>query len=515
MKKSLYFSLIAFLTVIFSGAGKAQNAIADLVDFKSEGITIDLVEEIGEGKPALSGQDWELPDLPSFVRVALTARPVAESNIKIEIWLPEKNWNGRLLGTGNGGGGGGINHGSLISGLRRGFAVANTDLGTSPNAGAMVGYPKRWKDFGYRATHEMTVIAKAIIEKYYKRSPSYSYFIGCSTGGQQALSEAQRYPDDYNGIIAGAPANNRTHLHSWFLWNYQQTNRNPEDLFTSEQIKQISDTLIKENAGKDGGLPCDDFLTDPRMAKVNWGVFDTLLTGKQVDILKKIQEGPVNPVTGERIHFSFPIGSEKEWSGLEYQQNANLISEQFYPFLWTWGKNCDFLTLDFNADIHKLDSILAPILNANNPDLNAFKNNGGKLLMYTGTADPIVPFQDGILYYDEVVGKQGSVSETQTFFQYYIVPGMAHCGGGPGLSDLGQYLPPEIRLPEEDILSMLINWVEKGIVPQRMIATGFKNNTRFQRPVYPYPLFPHYEGGDASLASSYRPVLHPIGLIIK
>lgn len=508
IKSIAKYYIVAFLFLISFNIAKAQNKIKNLSDFKLDGITIDLIEEIENNKFTEPNQNKVFPYLPTFVRIVLTSRPTTESNIKIEVWLPKENWNGRFLGTGNGGGGGSFYYESLVSGLKRGFAVANTDLGTSPSANAMVEYPERWKDFGYRATHEMTVVAKALIEKYYEKIPLYSYFIGCSTGGQQGLAEAQRYPNDYDGIIAGAPAYNRIHLHSWFLRNYQITNRDPDNLFSSEQIKQISDILIKENVGKDGGADSDLFLTDPRMARINYEVFDTILSPKQVEALRRISEEPINPTIGERIHPSFPIGSEKEWMGLEFQQNLNSIKEHFYPFLWIWGDTYDFLSFDFGKDLNKVDSILGPILNANDPNLNAFKKRGGKLLMYTGTSDPIVPFQDAIRYYEDVVERQGSLNETQSFFQYYLIPGMGHCGGGSGLNDLGQYLPTEINSAEEDILTTMIDWVENGKKPERMIAKGFKEGVEFKRPVYPYPLFPRYKGGDTSMPSNFEPVLH-------
>ena len=173
---------------------------------------------------------FSLPDgrhlatLPAFVRVAFTSRPTAVSFIRSEVWLPRAGWNGRFLGTGTGGGAGYIDYQSLAGGLARGFATANTDLGTSPSVYDLIGVPERWADFGYRATHEMTVAAKAIARAYYQRAAHRAYFAGCSTGGQQALAEAQRYPADYDGLLVGAPANNRTHLHASFIWNLLATN---------------------------------------------------------------------------------------------------------------------------------------------------------------------------------------------------------------------------------------------------------------------------------------------------
>jgi feruloyl esterase len=177
---------------------------------KIDGVTITSAFPVDSGTFTPPGATSAIVNLPPFCRVAATLRPTPDSNIKIELWMPEKDWNGRFLGTGNGGGAGKISYRSLALGMRRGFATANTDMGTSPEANAVVGHPERWADFGYRSTHQMTVVSKQILQAYYNKPQSHAYFVGCSTGGGQGLMEAQRFPSDYNGIIAGAPANNRT-----------------------------------------------------------------------------------------------------------------------------------------------------------------------------------------------------------------------------------------------------------------------------------------------------------------
>lgn len=494
--------LCVILLLLKNGVdGNAQN-LDSIKDLKFPTATITKIE-----------------DHTDYLCVSIISKPTPSSNIGIEIWLPKEKWNERFLGTGNGGGGGKINRGLLSAGVRRGFAVANTDLGTSPDANSVIAYPERWADFGYRATHEMTVISKYIIEKYYQRAPKYSYFMGCSTGGQQALMEAQRFPEDYNGIIAGAPANNRTHLHASFLWNYIATNKEPDSHFEPEQLNQITAAVLKINVGKDGGAPTDNFLTDPRLA-VDCGCLDTILSKKQIEAMKKIYAGPGNPITGEKIYTSFPLASENEQTALNLQQ-GNGAQDLFYQFKWLWGADYDLLNFDFNKDMKRMDRKLGPVLNANNPDLKPFMKRGGKLIMYTGTYDPLVPFQDAVNYYERVIEKQGKLEKTQTFFRYFLIPGMAHCGGGPGLNDFGQNLPSDFPLDEErDILTALINWVEKGKAPQKMIVTSYnegkrEKGIRLRRPVFPYPEFPHYTGGDPVLPSSYKAETHERGKVLK
>ncbi|MGM9508157.1 tannase/feruloyl esterase family alpha/beta hydrolase [Larkinella sp. GY13] len=490
------------------------------------GATITMAECVAAGTFRMPGSGVAVPDLPAFCRVAATLKPSPESNIRIEVWLPQTGWNGRFLGTGTGGGAGSIAYGALVNGLKRGFATANTDMGTSPNANEAVGHPERWADFGHRATHEMTKTAKAITQAHYQKPIQRAYFAGCSTGGQQALMEAQRYPDDYDGILAGAPANNRTHLHTGFVWNYKVTNQLAGSAFLpKEKIALITQAVVKACAGKDGGAPGDNFLTDPRacrfdpetLPKCPAGTDDgTCLTSAQLTALKQVYAGPTNPRTGERIYTPLPLGSENSSAGLEYQQNPKQApGSLFYQYKWVFGPNFDFSAFDFDRDQDRMDSVLAPILNANNPDLSSLKKRGGKILMYAGTADPLVPYQDAVTYYERVVEAQGGAKQTTDFFRFFLIPGMAHCGGGPGLNDCGQSLA--LTVPQDrdhDILTALMNWVEEGKAPDQLIATAYSggvasNSIRFQRPIYPYPKLPTYKRGDPNVPTSYRGVAYP------
>ncbi len=478
------------------------------------------VQDVYEGEFIMPATGKSAGDLPAHIRVCITSKPTENSDIKIEVWLPKENWNGRFLGTGNGGLAGSIAYWHLITGLRAGFAVANTDMGTSDSDGLLFSTPERWEDFGHRSTHQMTVIGKALATTYYKKKPSYSYFIGCSTGGGQALMEAQRYPDDYDGIIAGAPANNRTHIHTSFFWNYRAlTDEKDCDCeFTREHVQAITDAIIRTNAGKDGGAPSDNFLTDPRRATFNPHSLQGTLSEGQIRILEKIYQGAKNPVTGEHIYTAFPLGSELYGSGLFYKKDIGKFPRgEMYPLMWSWGKDFDFHTFDFDKDVDKMDELLAHKLNANNPDLSTYKDQGGKLLMYTGTADQVVPFQDAAYYYERVIEKQGGLENTQEFFLYYVVPGMAHCGGGPGLNDFGQFISTNTPQSESyNLFIALIKWVEEGIKPGKIFATAFneadaRKGIRFIRPVYPYPLLPDYTGGDPANPDNYKPVNHGYG----
>jgi feruloyl esterase len=479
----------------------------------------------GEFKPP---QGSDLLALPDFCRVAVVSQPALGSNIRIEIWLPEIAWNGRLLGTGNGGGAGAIPYDSLARGIRRGFATVTTDLGTSPNAKAVSNFPDRWADFGYRATHDMTVVAKRILARYYGKPAARAYFTGCSTGGQQAMSEAERYGEDYDGILAGAPANDRTHLHSEFLWNYQAAHETAASMVTPERIALVTRSIVAACAGKDGGAPGDAFLTDPRSCKFK---LDSLtlcsneratdcLTSAQLQTLKKVYAGPTDPESGERIYAPLPFGVESSGLGLAYQESDRLPDEQFYPFYWAFGTGWQPMSFDFSGDEDRLDEKLAPLVSANNADLSAFRMHGGKLIMFTGAADPIVPFPDAIQYYERVVrlaqkqqsaaGSAEALAATQQFFLYYLVPGMAHCGNGPGLNDFGQ----GISAKDDDVLFRLEQWVEDGVMPDQLLAKGPAFSGRVaERYVCPYPKLPDYVGGDPTSAATFRCTAHPRGSV--
>ncbi|WP_053063915.1 tannase/feruloyl esterase family alpha/beta hydrolase [Caballeronia mineralivorans] len=482
---------------------------------------VQSAQSIAAGSFTPPGQASAITGLPAFCRVTVLMQPTPDSDINVEVWLPQTAWNRRFLATGNGGGAGSIAYVTGIAqGLQRGFASANTDLGTSPNINNMIGHPERWNDFGYRANHEMTIAGKALVNAFYKTGPQTSYFSGCSTGGQQALSIAQRYPTDYNGIIAGAPAFNRTHLNAMFSWNLKALNATGAQM-TQGKLNMVTANVVASCAGKDGGAPTDGFLTDPRQCNFNPDTLpkcsssndDTCLTPAQLTALEATYAGPTNPRTGERIFSGMPFGTENLPLGLVNQQDASAWpSQQLYDLLWTFGAGYDYLSFDFDHNIDTVDALLAPPLNANSADLNDFKSNGGKLIMYNGSSDPGVPLPSEIEYYERVVQDQGAdLNATQNFFRYYIVPGMGHCasiGGGAGVGEFGQsyatYLPPD---KAHDVLLQLVDWVENQTPPIQLIAskysTGANPQPVMQRPLCAYPQLPVYQAGDPTAASSF------------
>jgi feruloyl esterase len=489
--------------------------------------------------------------LPAFCRVTATLTPTSDSAIKIEAWLPETTWNGRFLGTGGGGFQGIISYNELASGIQAGFAATNSDLGTgvsgcsplycgsdgsmgnplaiafgdppNPTPG-LFGHPERIKDFGYRAIHLMTVKGKEIADAFYQQRAAKAYFAGCSTGGQNALMEAQRFPNDYDGILAGAPAFNRTHLHMGAISLWQDTHASPGRLILPGQMTLINKAVLKQCVGQDGGAATDQFLTDPRDCKFDPKVLQctggnvppACLTADQVTTIRKYYAGTIDPVTGELINPGSERGNETDdvrALGLALQEN---LPEPAFDglFYWVFGQSFgfpsgahNFQNFDFHNDVDTVDDQLAKVLNADSSDLGEFREHGGKLILYHGWADPLIPSQSSINYFNALVANDGEgfqparfemggrLQKTQNYARLFMVPGMFHCAGGPG---------PNVF----DAVTPLVSWVENGTAPDTIIATKFVNNTppavEMTRPLCVYPKVAKYNGsGSTSLAANF------------
>lgn len=401
--------------------------------------------------------------------VKLLLQPAKSSNINVEVWLPDTaKWNGRFLGLGNGGAAGKINSGSLAGYSAAGYAVATTDMGTAPNADSGIGNREVWKDFGYRATHLMTVVGKQLVKAHYGKGPEYSYFSGGSTGGQQALQEAQRYPEDYDGITAAVPAHCRTPLHAYFLWNDQILKKCP---FTAEQEVNVIAAANEFMAPREIPLAAGKFVSDPRCTMQDIEAVialarkkDASLTNEHAAALKKLFDGPRHSVTGERL-----------FNGISLGASLSASHGHLYLFNWVFGKDKNLEDINFAADLDTYTAALAPYLNAENADLRAFEKRGGKLIATTGAADSVVPPQATIDYYERVVEHFGGLEKTRSFFRLYLVPGMAH-GGGPGVNQA------------PNLLDALRAWREQGIAPAALTGRHVVNGkTEWEMPLQPYP----------------------------
>jgi feruloyl esterase len=471
------------------------------------------------GSPDLATR---LKTMPAFCRVVARAEPTTDSNIGIEIWLPLEKWNGRMLGTGNGGAAGSIAYGmGMIEGLKRGFATTNTDMGVGPDIGAQQQHPERWIDFGHRSTHEMTRVAKALVGAFYAAKSFRSYFEGCSTGGQQALVTAQRYPDDYDGILAGDPGSNRTHSTSYFLWNYLAVNATPQSKLLPAQWSMLTRAVIAACGGKDGGAPGDRFLTDPRRCRFDPASVpqcaagtssENCLTPPQLATVRRLYAGAVNPRTGERIYPGLTLGSEDSMLG-PLRMSSPSVLDRLFILRWGMVANFPAAKFDFDHDMDRLDARLSSAMNANDGDLGDFRRRGGKLMIYSGLADAGVPFDDVASYYNRVVATSGA-DVGRGFARLFLVPGMDHCFGGPGVTDIGQ--PFNAQVPESadgDALMTLVAWTEGGSAPTQIIAhkPADDHTPAQERPICAFPGLPEYQRGDPAKRQSFKCVDHGNG----
>jgi feruloyl esterase len=447
--------------------------------------------------------------LPDFCRVAATLTPTSDSNIQVEVWMPLKGWNGKFLGTGNGGLAGAIQYEPLSDGLKRGYAVANTDMGTSPSPDALVGVPNKWIDFGYRSTHLMTVLGKQLVASLYGKAPSYSYFHGCSTGGGQGFHEAQQYPTDYNGIVAGDPGNFRTGVHTDILWNYVAS-RGTGNLSSADLTVLKNAAVAKCDAADgvtDGIISRPDLCTfDPSVLLCTGSNTTNCLSADQVTAAKKIYAGVKYASTGQQYHDGLPPGSERGgWNFGIAPPNAPMLFPQIFQTVfgssWTPGN------FNWNSDLTTMDTALGPMVNATSPDLRAFEAAGGKIIHFQGLADGVQPYTMSRKYWDSVEkfmpGEQGK------FARLFEAPGMVHCSGGDGPNVFGNTLSdPYAGDPTKDLLSALEAWIEKGIPADTMIGTKFANNdpkqaVQMTRPLCAYPKVLKYTSGDTNHASSF------------
>jgi feruloyl esterase len=422
-------------------------------------------------------------DLPAFCRVAATVKPSSDSDIKVEVWLPVSGWNTKFEAVGNGGWTGSIPYTALADGLRRGYATAGTDTGHEGGSGSFaLGHPEKLTDFAYRAVHEMTVTAKTIIDAFYGANPKYSYWNGCSSGGKQGLKEAQKFPNDFDGIIAGAPANYWTHLTSAAAWVGQIVNKTEAHYLPPSKFGIVHEAAINACDALDGIK--DSVIDDPRKCKFDPKILQcqdndgpTCLTAPQVETVRGIYSPVVNPRTKESLFPGLEPGSEPGWALVAGRQPTSLGID-YWKYVVFKDPNWNYKTMDFDKDIALADTLDKEIgINATDPNLKPFFAHGGKLLQYHGWTDPLIPPQNSIDYYQSVAKDLGGADKIKDNYRLFMVPGMNHCIGGDGPSNF-------------DALAVLEQWVEKGKAPDQIIASKPGRT----RPLCPYPLAAVYKG---------------------
>lgn len=463
--------------------------------------------------------------LPAFCRVRGVATPTADSNIRFEVWLPASHWNGKFNQVGNGGFAGSIPLLAMAGPLLRGYATAATDDGhqaSGTDASWALGHPEKLIDFAYRAVHETSVQAKAIVRAFYGKDPSDSYFVGCSDGGREALMEAQRYPNDFIGIVAGAPANYWTHLLATAVWVEQAVRSDPASALPPAKLAVLQKAAVA-SCDKLDGVP-DGILENPNACRFDPAVVQCksgdgpgCLTAAQVAAADKIYAGPKNPRTHRQIFPGYAPGAEALPINWPLWLTGDGPNPQQPPLAWLFGNTFfgnivfsdpkwDFHSLNFDSDITLTDK-KAGFLGAENPNLAPFKARGGKLIQYHGWADAAIPPQSSIDYFNAVQTRMALKAGTGDFYRLFMVPGMSHCGGGIGATEFGQ-APSLGADAERDYLSALDRWVKDGTPPASFIATGTipadPAKTKMTHLLCPYPQQAQYKGsGDIHSAGSF------------
>jgi len=423
--------------------------------------------------------------LPAFCRVTATLTPSSDSDVGIEVWMPAAAWNGKLQSVGNGGWAGVISYGALASALAEGYATASTDTGHTGNGGRFaLGHPEKMTDFAYRAVHVMTLAAKTIIAAFYGHGPDISYWNGCSTGGRQGLTEAQRYPSDYNAIIAGAPASNRIHLYVWSISVAQTVEKSAANYIPPSKYAVIHraalDTCDALDGLKDGliGDPTRCHF-DPNVLLCKGGDEPSCLTAPQVETAQKLYAPAKNPVTGQEIYPGLEPGSELGWAVHAGPQPLSLAIDGF-KYVTFQDPNWDFRTLKLDRDVAFADKVDNGATSAMDPNLKEFFGHGGKLLLYHGWSDPNIAPRNTINYYQSVLTAMGGAAADS--IRLFLFPGMGHCGGGEGPSTF-------------DAVTALAEWFEKQQAPSQLLAAHRANGVVDRtRPICAYPQVAAYNG---------------------
>jgi feruloyl esterase len=477
-----------------------------LATFPLRGGTIASAQTVSAGQftPPANGQAGGLPrtnpyvGVPAFCRVLAQLTPAQDSDIRVEVWLPLTGWNGKLQVVGNGGFAGAIGYPALGTAVTDGYVAASTDTGhTGGDPAFMQGHPERVTDFAYRAIHELTVAAKALSATYYGNGPRLSYFNGCSTGGRQALTSAQRYPADFDGIIAGAPANNTVRMTSMQLFSGQATQLDPKSALSRQKQDALHNAVIAACDAKDGvkdgvlenPAACQ---VDPRELACTGADSSSCLTEAQVAAARKIYAGPVNPRTKASVFPGLARGSESGWDGLSG-------SEPFAYAMGIWryallnAPDWDYKLLNFDAMIADADKTAERTgMQAVNTDLKPFFERGGKLLMYHGWNDPLISPFNSVNYYTGVLRTTRSTPKAEDSIRLFMMPGVNHCSGGPGTDTW-------------DKVQVLDQWRTTGKAPNDVVASHVTNGTPDKtRPLCAYPKVATYKGsGDTNVAANF------------
>jgi len=529
--KSLGFCMIAIvsLSAALSAAAVSPVPCDRLASLGLPNVKITMAQAVAAGAftPPPSpippmGPPPSFKDVPAFCRVALDASPTPDSDIKIEVWMPASGWNHKFRGQGNGGFAGLIDYPGLAEAVKRGYASAATDTGHSGSpvdASWALGHPEKVIDFGNRGIHQMTMDAKAIISAFYGDHSQHNYFASCSDGGREALMEAQRFPEDYDGILAGAPANFWTHLLTDAMYNVEATTRDPASYIPAAKMPTIAKAVLAACDAQDGVT--DGVLNDPRQCHFDPETIAckgadaaSCLTAPQVTALKSLYAGP-HDSAGKQVFPGLEPGGEDGFGGWSlWITGSSPTTSLIYFFGHGYFSDMVYGQKDWDPKSFTVDNALKDAakteaaLNATDPDLTPFKARGGKLIVYHGWSDAAIPPENAVNYYNSVNARLGQGS-VESFVRLYMVPGLQHCGGGPGANSFFGEGGRGLGDPEHDIYAALEQWVEKNVAPQTIVATKYVDDNpahgvTMTRPLCAYPEVAKYKGsGDSNDAGNF------------
>lgn len=483
----------------------AVPSCASLATLALPNVTITLAQSVGAGAwtpalpPAVPAQGAPVPlTIPTpFCRVAAILRPSVDSEVRIEVWMPTSTWNQKFQAVGNGAFNGTIAYPAMVAALERGYATASTDTGhTGGGAAWAVGHPEKVIDYGWRAVHEMTVTAKRIVNAHYNTVPRRSYWNGCSAGGRQAMKEAQRFPTDYDGIIAGAPGLDWTGRAARAVQVAAHLQKNEAGRLSPAQTKIVHMAALSACDTHDGVK--DGVIEAPNRCAFDPGVLvckgqpdASCLTAPQVETVRLLYSTEVHPTTTRPVAGLFP-GSELGWSDLGWTASARATGLDQFRFIvfkdpaWTIDR------FSFAADLARADEADEDTINALDPNLKPFVDRGGKLMQYHGWSDPQISPGASVAYYERAIEALGGASKADGSYRLFMAPGMGHCGGGSGPNSF-------------DMVGALERWVEQGLPPDQVVAShSTKGGVVRTRPLCPYPKVAAYTGsGSTDEAASF------------
>jgi feruloyl esterase len=487
-------TVFAFAILLQAAPAHAATACEKLTAMTLPNATIDSAQMVAAGvfvQPDGRGATTTFANLPAFCRVTAMLTPSSDSDIKTEIWLPATGWNGKFQAVGNGGWAGTIPYSSMAVALRQGYVTAGTDTGhVGNNADFAVGHPEKLIDLAYRSIHEMTVQAKTILNAHYGIPAKFSYYTGCSQGGRQGLAAAQNYPEDFDGIIAGAASWNQMRAHGARVALNVIVNKDADRVIPASKYPIIHEAVLNACDALDGLK--DGVIENPPICKFDYaelackaGEGSHCLSSGQVESAKAMTSPLKDPKTGRTLFEGhLMVGSELGWATLGGPQPLALSTNGMRNVVFA-DQNWDYRKMDLSTDVDRAAASDNGVMYSGDPNLKPFFDHGGKLLMYHGWNDPQVNPLNSVIYYENVLNAVGK-NKVENSIALFMVPGMNHCSGGPGTDNF-------------DRMKVMEDWVEQDQKPAQIIAWHVTNGqVDKMRPLCPYPQVAKYKGSGST-----------------